>query len=149
MELSRISFRGWLGITAFLVGFIVFLMYLNWLYASNQSYKGVVIEKYVHWVPRVGFIWMGVNSAYFIRVETQDGKYVRAQVDVGMYSRISVGDHVIKKKGDCCPYRITFRSDPKGKSSERVIPRVSEYELPFPNRNPELSRELEEYGKTR
>ena len=149
MELSRISIRGWLGITASLVGIVLFLMYLNSLYRGNQSYEGLVIDKYERSVPRPGLVFPGLNTAYFIRVETQEGRHVKAEVGISMYNYISVGDYVIKKKGDYYPSKVIVRSVPQGRPPKKTIPRISDIEVPMPRRNPELSGQLEAYEKPR
>jgi hypothetical protein len=149
VELSRISYRGWLSITLFLVGVVLFLSYLNSLYRGNQSYEGIVIEKYERSVPKPGLVLPGFNTAYFIRVRTQEGEHVRAEVYLGMYNNISVGDYVIKKKGDYYPSTVILRSSPQGRPPKKTIPHVSDIEVPMPRRNPDLSRQLETYDKSR
>ncbi len=136
MDISRISSRTWLRITLALVAVIVAAFLLNKLHKRSQSYEGIVVR--IHWIrafwnPRSGDLLLA-------RIETPVGEERKA--DITYCGKISEGDYLVKRRGYECPTVVRRAEDMR---SNRPGPG----DIPLPRRNPDLTRQLQEYDESR
>lgn len=95
-EKERHNIKIWF--TVFIIVFAILAFFGQRLYWTYVSYKGTVIEKYIKYGGRRSH-----TRTYIILVRTQDGKTYPQPVSFDIYSKVKVGDWVVKKKGSLYP----------------------------------------------
>jgi len=117
-------------LTGVYIVFFLLILTGDTVYRHAGSYEGIVIGKDRFGGHRSARIYSGC----FIFLETDDGTTKRAEVGYRCCAWVSLGDYVVKRKGRSCP---------------ETVHREKEIQVPIPGRNPDLSRRLEDFDKTK
>lgn len=87
----------------FFVGITVALIWIFFKseHRRSETYRGVVVKKYS--VRKWTLKGRRVKNLYFLEVKTEDGRIIKVDIPFSLYSKIKVGDRVIKVKGENNP----------------------------------------------
>ena len=94
----------------FLIGITIALIwiFLKSEHRRHQVFRGYVVKKYSvkKWVLK----GRRVKDLYFLEVKTSDGKVIEVDVPFSLYSKVRVGDRVVKLKGEKVPRILSSSS---------------------------------------